>query len=128
MDLSCLSCKEPVNPDEAKIFSAVFLCPKCFHIAERLYRKGENELRMMLLVLRESIRIAALKGNLQFGLEMLDDMPKPDLIAHLAKLADEARKQAIPLEDTKWIHQDKIPSLENTKPLALPAGGKPPIS
>ena len=114
--LPCLSCKEEVNPAEAKLFAQVLLCPLCFVIAERLYKKGESELRMMLLVLKESIRVAALKGELGFSLQNLDDMDKQDLLTHQHELATEARKAAT---STPWTT-----SKDSTQPPALPAAGE----
>jgi len=118
--LPCLSCKEQVSPDEAKVFAEVFLCPKCYRIAERLYRKGESELRMMLLILKESIRVAALKGELQFSFEKLDEMKREDLLSSLAKLADETRERT-------WEKpiQGQTPSRARTQQPALTVGGKP---
>jgi hypothetical protein len=125
--LNCLSCKCAVDTDEAKFFAALFLCPDCFTIAERLYRRGEAELRMMLTVLKESIRLAALKGELQFSLQNLDDMKKEDLIGHLANLAVEARKEVEQVKEQSkpW---NKTPSLDPTLPPALSAAGKPSSS
>ena len=138
MGLPCLSCKQDVSPAESKLFAEVYLCSNCFTIAERLFRKGEAELRMMLLVLKESIRLAALKGQLQFSLQDLDDMKKEDLVSHLAKLAAEARAKAVPHAETdesvksgtvQWKRQRKIlesmSSPEPTSPPVLPAAGSP---
>ena len=128
MGLPCLSCKEEVPPNEVKVFAEVFLCKRCHKIAKRLYERGEAELRMMLLVLKESIRLAALKGELNFSLQYLDDMKKEDLMSHLSKLADEARKKSVPVtENESWKREILEPtqSLETTSLPALPVGGKP---
>ena len=126
MDLKCLNCKEGVASDDVKLFAEVFLCTRCYYVAERLYLQGERELRMMLLVLKEAIRIAALKGELQFSVQYIEDMPKADLLSHLAKLAENTKKQATPMVDACPTSPDKLtPSLVTTSPLALPVGGKP---
>lgn len=127
MGLSCLSCKEDVSPDDAKVFSQVFLCPSCFTIAEQLYRRGEAELKMMLLVLKEAIRVAALKGELQFHFGSLEDLPKEDLLAHLAKLAAETQQKAVPRTECQ-TSSPKTPSEVPMLPSAPTAGGKEPIS
>jgi len=128
--LPCLSCKKETPPDEAKVFAEVFLCSDCFLIAERLYRRGESELRMMLLVLKESIRLAALKGELQFNFGKLEDLPKEDLMSHLAKLADEAREQSVPRSKEPWTNKTpaKTPLLGPTSPSAPSADGEPSTS
>ena len=130
MGLPCLSCKKDTAPDRAKVFAEVFLCPDCYLIAERLYRRGESELRMMLLVLKESIRLAALKGELQFNFGQLEDIPKEDLLSHLAKLAGEAREQAVPRSKEPWTNKtpDKTPLLGPTSPSVPSADGDPTTS
>jgi hypothetical protein len=62
--LDCLNCHNPVKPEEAKSFAGVFVCPSCFGIAEHVYSRGEAELRRMLLMYKETVRIALVKGEL----------------------------------------------------------------
>lgn len=120
--LNCLNCKCEVGSDEAKIYAQVFLCPDCFRIAERLHQRGEQELKMMMLVLKESIRVAALRGELQFRGMQPEDIPKEDLVSHLARLAAEARKQALPNEVA--CPAPMTPCVESTPLNALSADGK----
>jgi hypothetical protein len=127
--LPCLSCKQEVPPADGKVFAEVFMCPSCFRIAERLLKSGDAELKMMLLVLKESIRVAALTQGLQYAEQYLGDMPKEDLVSHLAKMAAEVKRQAIPQGD-KQCRQILTPtrSLEPMLPSAPPVAGKPDTS
>lgn len=136
--LPCLSCKEDVNPAEGKVFAEVFMCPTCFRIAERMFSTGEAELRMMLLVLKESIRVTALTEGLQHCIQYLDDMKKEDLISHLAKMAAEVKKQAVPVKvetdesvppgEMRWKQRKILEQTHSPEPMslpALPAAGSP---
>ncbi len=128
MGLPCLSCRKEVPPDEVRAFAEVFLCQDCHRVATRLYQRGESELKMMLLVLKESIRLAALKGELSFSLQNLDDMKKEDLLSHLSRLADETKRHAVPVEkkDTWTTTRAQIPSPVSSEPRALTANAKRP--
>jgi hypothetical protein len=97
--LSCLNCKKAVAPDQVKFFAEAFVCADCYLIAEQLYAKGQQELKMLLLLLKESIRVAIVKGELQFQPQQLRDMPKSDLLAHLAVLTEHAKTMTQTVED-----------------------------
>lgn len=134
MGLSCVNCGKEVGSDEAKFFAQVFVCPDCFSIAERLYVKGEKELRMMLVMLKECIRLAIVKKELQFPEQNVEDMPRKDLFAELARMAQDARLDALRRgdpdaphptpDDPQWRQTqtsstlDTTPSPESTKLLA----------
>jgi hypothetical protein len=90
--LSCVNCKHEVSQGDAKLFAEVFVCGECFRIAESLMSRGERELRMLLTVLKESIRLNIIRGELQFSsIEQVQDVPKKDLVTHLADLASRVR-------------------------------------
>ena len=93
--LPCVNCQEEVDPADAKMFAQVYVCPSCHLMAERLYTRGEQELKMMLLLLKESIRLAIVRKELQFMQRLEDDaVPKEELLTELARLANHARKEA----------------------------------
>ncbi len=89
--LPCVNCKADVAPEDAKFFGKIFVCPTCYAIAERLYERGENELRMLLLILHESIRGAIVQGKLQLSPQQVGDMKREDLLEQLQRMAREAR-------------------------------------
>ncbi len=138
MGLPCVNCKKPVGSDEAKFFAQTFVCPDCFTVAERTYQQGDRQLRMMLVMLKECIRLAIVKGELQFPEHLTEDMPRKDLFTELQKLAQEARQQALKDEPpqselAEWKRTQRTtatttPSQETTKLLAAGKGADGPPS
>jgi hypothetical protein len=100
--LNCLNCKKPVASDRAKIFAEVFVCPACYETAERMYKRSEGELRMMLTFLRESIRLALIEGRLFVNEGHLNEqeVPKTELLRMIVRLEEQREasraKQAPP--------------------------------
>jgi hypothetical protein len=127
-----VNCNKDVGSDEAKFFAQVFVCPTCYEIAERLFVKGEQELKMMLVMLKECIRLAIIKKELQFSVQNVEDMPRKDLFTELATLAQEARQEAIknqpPQEELVEWKRTQTSSIPTTTPLLetskQPAAGK----
>jgi hypothetical protein len=88
-----VNCKADVDPQDVKFFGKIFVCPTCYAIAERLYERGESELKMLLLILHESIRSSIVQGKLQFSPQQLADMKREDLLTHLQTMAHEMNAQ-----------------------------------
>lgn len=65
--LSCMNCKAEVPPDTVKFFAEVFLCTACFEVAERFYKRSENELKMMLTLLKDRMREDLIQGRFFVG-------------------------------------------------------------
>lgn len=65
--LPCLNCQKEVGDNAGKIFAGCFVCPTCFEIASRLEARLDGELKRMLVMLRESIRIAIVERRLVLG-------------------------------------------------------------
>jgi hypothetical protein len=94
LGLPCVNCGKEVDPSEAKMFAEVLVCPDCHLIAERTYERGNKELRMMLVVLKEMIRHALIKGELQFTQQQVDDPSSEDLMKKFARLAQEVQAKS----------------------------------
>lgn len=92
--IPCLNCKKEVAQQEGKLFAEVFLCPGCFLIASRLYERAEKDLKQVLVMMKEAIRIGLLQGQLQFSEEELKNLSKPDLLRQMAIFSEEAQRQA----------------------------------
>lgn len=86
--LPCMNCTTPVSPEEAKIFAEVFVCPTCFKVAECLYNKGSADLRALLSMMKEAIRIALIEGRLQLSEQSLQDVSKTDLLRAIVDLQE----------------------------------------
>ena len=90
--LACVNCHKDVAPEQAKMFAEVLVCPNCYIVAERLFERGNKELRMMLTVLKEMIRLALVKGELQFAQQQSEENTSEDMMKKFARLAQEVQK------------------------------------
>lgn len=91
--LPCLNCKKPVKPDDARIFQSVFCCPQCHEIAVRSYGRLERELRHLLTLAADSIRVALIRGELQVTNTEAKDIPKSELLRKLLETAETHKRQ-----------------------------------
>lgn len=90
--LKCLNCSEPVPAEEAKVYAQVFVCPTCYDRAERLFKRSEKELKMLLTMLQEAIRVALIEGRLHFEAVKVEDVSKVDLMKALVGMEDARTK------------------------------------
>lgn len=88
--LECLCCKQPVG-DEPKIYAAVLCCARCYTIATRLYERSEQDLKALLLTLKESIRLALLRGDIALASEDTSALTKKETLSMILKLQDQRR-------------------------------------
>jgi hypothetical protein len=88
-ELECLNCKTGVGPNEGKIFAQVFVCPRCFEMAERLHERSLHELAMLQTVLREAIRVALVQGRLQFATGPDQEVSKTEVLRAVMQLVEE---------------------------------------
>lgn len=65
--LECMNCHEPTSDEDGKLFAEVFVCSRCYVLAERLYAKTEAELKGLLLVLKDKIREYLVQGKLHYS-------------------------------------------------------------
>lgn len=91
--LPCMNCKEPVAHDDAHLFQGVFVCKNCHSIATRAYARLEGELKMMLTLAGETIRLALIEGRFQLGPHEAGDIPKSELLRSLVTLAEKKNKK-----------------------------------
>lgn len=127
--LSCVNCGKETPSDKAKFFAQVFCCEDCYTIAMRLLERGDKELKMLLLLLKESIRVSMVNRTLSFSPEQLGDMPREDLLEALQKMASKARMEATqekPWPDTST--PTPILSKATTSPSAASLGAASPRS
>jgi coenzyme F420-reducing hydrogenase delta subunit len=92
--LPCVNCKKEVEPDQAKMFAEVLVCPDCYTIAERLYERGNIELRMMLTVLKEALRLTLIRGELQFLQQQTEENKSEEVMKRFAKMAKEIQAKS----------------------------------
>lgn len=87
-ELECLNCHAGVAPDQGKLFAQVFVCPRCFEMAEHLHERSLHELMMLQTVLREAIRLALIEGRLQFSTGPTAEVSKTDVLRAVMQLVE----------------------------------------
>jgi hypothetical protein len=91
--LKCMNCMIEVGPNEGDLFAAVFVCPRCHAVATRLYERGQQDVRRVLTMMHEAIRVGLLHGQLTFAdVDAVDRVHKQDLLVELSRLANEANR------------------------------------
>jgi predicted RNA-binding Zn-ribbon protein involved in translation (DUF1610 family) len=93
-NLPCLNCGKHVTQEEAKVFAEVFVCPTCYELAARTYSRLEGELRRLLSMSKEAIRIALVEGKMQLPAGQSPEISKADLLKMIVQMAE--RKDARP--------------------------------
>jgi hypothetical protein len=86
--LNCLNCQTPTQPDAAKLFAEVFVCPRCYELAERAEQRCVADLRRLQLMVREAIRVALVEGKLHPGVASLEELPKAELLREIVRLSE----------------------------------------
>ena len=64
--MRCLNCGKGVKPEEAKLFAEVFLCSACYTQAEHFWLRLDRELRSLLVLAKDAIRVSLLQGKFSF--------------------------------------------------------------
>lgn len=90
--LPCMNCKKPVSTEDAKIFGNVFVCSGCYTIADRQLRRLEQELRALLLLATETIRLALIEGRMQLPDSNPREIPKSELLRSVIELAEKRER------------------------------------
>jgi hypothetical protein len=105
--LPCLNCQRQVAATEAKIFAGTYCCPTCFEIAQRIEARLESELKRMLVMLRESIRISIVERRLVLGpADAARDLSKKEVLEAIIQLQT-ARGNAAPPAPTDRSKEEK---------------------
>lgn len=114
--LPCMNCKEMVPSNEGEFFAEVFVCPGCYLIAKRYYERGQQDVKFVLTMMKEAIRLGLMRGELQFRtVREIEGADKPELLERLATLAQRTKEQP-------------CPSGQSTPPPALSEGAAGPSS
>lgn len=88
MALPCVNCNQPVQQQDAKFFHGVFVCGTCHTMAESLYSRASQELKNLLLMLQESIRIALIEHRLQFREGVDAELSKKEVLEAIVRLQE----------------------------------------
>ncbi len=94
MNLPCLNCKADVPQGEGKFFAQVFLCEKCHTMSTHFFERLERELKSLLTVAKESIRVALVQGKFVFPEGPAGAPSKRAVLEEIIKL-EEAREASL---------------------------------
>lgn len=87
--LPCMNCKKPVPPNDPHFFSSVFLCGECANRAYRFYERSEQELKQLLLLLKEKIRTDLIESKFFIGDQRnFETASKADVFRAIGELED----------------------------------------
>lgn len=91
--MACMNCKKPVVANEAKLFAEVFVCPTCYETAVHFWEKLDRELRYLLVVAKESIRLALIDGSFFFPEGVGSEVSKREVLKEILRM-QQAREEA----------------------------------
>lgn len=86
-----MNCNRPTPPTAAKFFAEVFLCEVCAVQAVHFYQRLEQELRHLLVISKESIRLALATGKFSFPEGSAGEPSKRAVLEEIMRL-EEARE------------------------------------
>lgn len=87
--LKCPCCKGPIE-EEGSIFADVLVCAACKQLAESTYRGIELELRQLLVVAKDLLRVALLRGHLRPEKGEKRNPAKADVLRQILQLKEMA--------------------------------------
>ncbi len=95
MTLPCLNCHAETDQEHAKFFAGVFLCGTCHDLAVHFHEKLERELKFLLTVSKESIRVALVQGKFILPEALQREPSKRAVLEEILRM-EEARAQEPP--------------------------------
>ena len=84
-----MNCHEAVDPEKAQVFLGVYVCPTCHLVATRLRERIQAELKSLLTVADEALRIGLIEGKVVLGpAEAKRDLTKKEVLQQVMKLSE----------------------------------------
>lgn len=115
--LPCMNCGAEVPSSQAKFFAEVFVCTDCHAVAERMMQRTHKELKLVLAMMKDAIRMGLLQKKLRFRTpEELEKEDKADFLSRLGELVKAAQDRNA--QTWNQSPDQKTPSGESMK---LPA-------
>lgn len=84
--LNCMNCHKSILGGQSKLFAQVFVCSDCYAIAENFYERSEKELKYLLTIIKESLRVALIHGRLKLASGGVNNISKKELLEEILKL------------------------------------------
>lgn len=86
--LPCMNCHQPTTEADGKVFAEVFVCTTCHTMATRLYQRLEIELKKLLAISKESIRLSLVQGKLHYGTAEEEEPSKQELLKMIVQFSE----------------------------------------
>jgi len=118
-----VNCGETVDPNDAQMFSQVFVCSSCHLLATRMLQRAERSLDLLKSLAKMSIRQALLTRKLQFHARALNEPVDIDFIGELSRMVQQV-KFGVELE-ARECSTSEMQSKVDTKPRVSVVGGPP---
>ena len=113
----CMNCSRQVPAVECQLVFGVMVCQECGTVASTLYERGQSEIRTLLTLMKESIRIALIEGRLCFPTGETSKRDVLKTILHLTELRHERTAAS--------VHGPARDRVHDTVPVAgVPWGGE----
>jgi hypothetical protein len=87
-----MNCKAPVPGGKGHFFAEVFICETCNTQAVHFWHRSEQELRNLLTITKESIRLSLISGKFVFPEGQQGDLSKREVLEEVLRM-EEAREQ-----------------------------------
>jgi hypothetical protein len=96
-----MNCRQPVDPEKAQVFLGVYVCETCHLVASRLRARIQDELKALLTMSDEALRIGLIEGKVVLGpAEAGRELTKREVLQQVVKLsevADATKSRARPV-------------------------------
>ena len=92
--LKCMNCKAELEQSQAKIAFEVLVCPDCEKVANRFFAQAQKELKVVLVLMKDAIRMGLTQGRLQFSMDGDKPVSRQDLLVKLGELVERAQEKA----------------------------------
>lgn len=67
MNLTCINCSQAIESGKQQAYQGVIICPTCFDVVSRLVDRAEQDMQKLLLLYKETLRVALCEQRLSFG-------------------------------------------------------------
>ena len=94
MNLPCLNCKKEVEQNAGKFFAEVFLCDGCHEQAEHFFNRLVKELQYLLVMAKESIRVALVQGKFVFPEAPVGEPSKRAVLESILQMEERRERTA----------------------------------
>jgi hypothetical protein len=84
--LTCMNCKKPVEQGTEKFFGQVFICVDCNEMATHFFRRMENELKQLLTMAHENIRVALISGKFNLPERDSKELSKKEVLEEVLRM------------------------------------------